>query len=690
MLKKSENLLKHLNPPQREAVSILEGPLLVLAGAGTGKTRVITFRIANMIRNGIPPKHIAGMTFTNKAAHEMRERLAGLIPDKDAKQVSLGTFHAFCAKLLRHEIEHLGFARNFTIADESDQTGILKQAIAEAGISGNGIDASIYLSLISRAKCNLRSPEDFTRLGVASGEAWGAETEVESAVSYVYEHYQKILKNQNMLDFDDLLVFVVRLWKDHPAILKKCREKYKYLLVDEYQDTNYVQFRLLKLLAGKSMNICVVGDDDQSIYGWRGAEVKNILEFPKHFPGTKKVKLEQNYRSANTILQAANSLISHNTCRHDKHLWSECGQGENLQIVTAENDGEEARYISNAIHEIIGNAPGTKYREFAVLYRSNYQSRQIEDAMRDSHLPYKLVGARSFYDRREIRDAVAYLKLIVNLKDDQSLLRILGVPPRGIGDKAIELLRKLQSSTSLSFCELLQNKDFFDEISAKAAGGASELSNCLEKWRKQFSEPGNLYMKARNFLKETGLFDGLLKIYKQKDEAERRRENVDELINSIAGFELRYGETSSLSDFLENYSLADDNDKIKDKSEDGDSVTLMTVHAAKGLEFTHVFIAGMEHNIFPHERALRDRSSEEERRLFYVALTRAKSKIVITRARQRMRYGKVSSQKPSSFLFELPEELVEKIDAEDAFQPMDTDNLQKAFASFYKTFENES
>lgn len=677
MSKIPDYILKDLNKEQTEAVSLVDGPLLVLAGAGTGKTRVITYRIANMIHYGIHPENIAGMTFTNKAAIEMRERLDRLVQKEKAKKVFLGTFHSFCCRILRKEISVEGWTSNFTIADESDQVGIIKQAINETGFSKEELDVQICLSYISRSKSNLRTSRELRN---------AAEHEIQIKALRVYERYNQILKTQNMLDFDDLLSLTVTIWKKHPEILEKYHDIYRYLLIDEYQDTNFVQFHLLKLLAGKNGNICVVGDDDQSIYGWRGADIGNILNFPKHFPGCKQVKLEQNYRSTNNILNAAHGVISRNESRYEKKLWSAHDEGEKIQIISTEDDEGEASFIANMIHGLTGSDSEVSYNSIAVLYRSNYQSRLIENAMRDSRLPYRLVGAKSFYERREIRDAVAYLKLITNPKDDQSLLRIISVPPRGIGDKAVEAMKKMQGVTFQPFTEIIEDNDILKGMSGKGSAAAKHFSSCLKSWRHRFSEPGSLSEKVNDYFKEIGFLDCFQKLYKDRSEALKRQENVYELINAIAGFESRFENAPSLTEFLEQFALYDDNDKVDNEAENAEAVTLMTVHAAKGLEFDHVFIAGLENNIFPHERSLLENMREEERRLFYVALTRAKRKVLISWSKKRMRYGKQYAQSPSEFLYEIPENLSEFIDARDTMRPMTDQEYENAFSSFFENY----
>ena len=671
MVNISKKLAATLNNEQKEAVSTIIGPLLVLAGAGTGKTRVITYRIAHMIESGISPENIAGMTFTNKAAREMRNRLAGIVPPSEAEKVFLGTFHSFCARFLRKEITALGYGKNFTIADESDQNGMIRQILAEMNIHKDLVSPTYCLSLISKTKSAMLSPLEIEIPDSATA----------SIFPQVYERYHRTLKNQNMVDFDDLILLTVKILEENPETLKEYQDKYQYLLVDEYQDTNTLQFNFLKLLAGKKMNICVVGDDDQSIYGWRGAKIENILNFPANFKGAKQIKLEQNYRSTNTILSCSNSVISCNAARHGKELWSECGEGENIKIITADTELDEAQFIADAIHDVLGKAQAMP-NDIAVLYRSNHQSRLIEDALRNARLPYRLVGSKSFYDRKEIRDAAAYLKLLVNKRDDQSLLRILGCPPRGLGDKAIETLRDMQLKTYIPMTELLVNEDFLNKIATKAATAAKELIECMDKWRITLTKDCNLTSGVLDYLKEVGYIDGLLKMYKNRDEAEKRRENVYELINAIRQYSMKTGPEATLLDFLESYSLADDNDKVDDESADGNAVTLMTVHAAKGLEFKFIYVIGVEENLFPNERSLNEGGAEEERRLFYVAMTRAKEYLTLTMTKNRMRFGMSTKPKKSRFIHELPKEMADEIDARDAFQKVSYEAMQKAFENF--------
>ncbi|MCP4179906.1 MAG: UvrD-helicase domain-containing protein [bacterium] len=674
MLKAS--LLNSLNPSQKEAVETINGPVLVLAGAGTGKTSVITYRIANLLENWISADNIIALTFTNKAAREMKERIAKLIDEESSYKLFLGTFHAFCMKVLRAEIDHLVLHSGFAIADDIDQKGILKQVIAELDFTDLEIDLNVYKSMIGKAKQDLLLPNEYYKK---------TNGYFETTIAKVYEKYQETLVNQNMLDFDDILLYTVKLWQENSKVLEKYREKYKYILVDEFQDTNVAQFNIIKLLTNPKNNICVVGDDDQSIYGWRGAQIENILDFPQYFPNTKVIKLEQNYRSTNTILDAANSFISGNKRRHSKKLWSDNGTGERIKICTTENDLGEARFVSHYIYRVMSENLDYNYKDIAILYRSNHQSRLLEQELRKDHIPYRLVGSKSFYERKEIRDAIAYIKLLANIRDNQSLFRILSVPARGLGKKFIEHLRDFQTGYSnLSLCEIFGLESFIETLSSRQKTSVNEFHTVIKKWTHQFSLPGDLANKTKFFLGEIGYLNGFQKIYKNITEAETRRENVLEFINAIAEFEDYATDSVTMTDFLETFSLSDDNDKV-DEEDGQNSVTLLTVHSAKGLEFPCVFIVGMEQNMFPHSRSLEEGDVDEERRLFYVALTRAKHKLILTNAKMRYKYGSQSYQMPSEFLAELPEELIEYTGQK--ITKVEDNFVDNAFSSFYDEFD---
>ncbi|MCP3966009.1 MAG: UvrD-helicase domain-containing protein [Lentisphaerae bacterium] len=673
-------ILKQLNPEQAEAVKTINGPVLVLAGAGTGKTRVITFRVAYMLQEGVDPSHILGLTFTNKAAQEMEERLEQLVAPELARKVTLGTFHSFCVRVLRKEIKHLGYMPNFTIADDSDQSGLLKQAAAALGYSKDHVPLSPLRSFIGRMKNKLLLPHEASKY---------AEGENDAIMARIYREYQNTLEMQNMLDFDDMLLLVYELFDKFPEVLKKYQKKYQYLLVDEYQDTNDAQFEIIKMLAGEQQNLCVVGDDDQSIYGWRGANVGNILEFPQMFRNTCEVKLEQNYRSTNKILTAANEVIAKNANRFSKNLWSGMGDGDNLLLVNTTCAEAESDFIAEFIAQEIEEKPEYSYSDFAILYRSNHLSRQIEASLRNNSIPYKMVGGQEFFQRKEIKDAVAYLKLLVNPKEDQSLLRILSIPPRGLGKKAVEMLKKYQGASMLPFTELLGHSDFISDLSSKAAKAARELHDCMKRYRKSFRVPGDLARKVSAYLSDIGYLNGLQKIYKDIDDSFKRRENIDEFINAIAQYERGCETPPTLGEYLESYALLQENDKTEDDTDDGDGVTLTTVHAAKGLEYPYVFLVALEKNIFPHERSVHEGSTDEELRLFYVALTRAKEKLIMSCSSARMYRGFDRPQIPSEFLTYIPEDLVDVCEPEDIIKTLDKASLAAGFAEIFKMLEED-
>jgi len=481
--------------------------------------------------------------------------------------------------------------------------------------------------------------------------------------------YQKRLQQMDLMDFDDLLVLVLRLWAEHPEILERHRDRFRYLLIDEYQDTNAVQFRLMATLAGDTANICAVGDDDQSIYGWRGADLRNILDFEERFPNTKVVRLEQNYRSTATILEAANAVIAQNRRRHAKRLWSERGRGEPLMLVRAETEQAEADFCADIIREMrLRERAG--YRDFAVLFRSNHQSRVLESSLRKRRIPYTLIGTRSFYQRKEILDLVSLLQAVDNPRDDLSLLRILNVPPRGIGDRTITQLKEFGRATGLPLQELMREPELLERVGAGAGTALTNFHACLEQSRAGFAEPGDLARKVETLLADSGYLDGLARLYKPREDALRRRENVFEFLNEITEFATRQSGTATLSAFLEAFALLDASDKEEQHArEQQGAVALMTVHAAKGLEFPHVLVVGLERGLFPHQRALEDGSEEEERRLFYVALTRAQQRVILTYADMRRTRGQLLRRRPSPYLADLPEDLVARHTPADALQP---------------------
>ena len=674
-----DEIFSGLNPEQAEAARTVEGPVLVLAGAGTGKTRVITYRIAGMLASGIPAEQILGLTFTNKAAREMRERLAGLVDPALAKAVTLGTFHSFCVRLLRREAVKLGYLPGFTIADESDQQGLIKQAAAELGLLPGTYSIPETMSVISNWKNQLLDARKARNQ---------AETDHEVIIGSIYEAYQERLEMQNMVDFDDMLMLVWRLFTEFPDVLKKYQERYRYLLVDEYQDTSAAQFEVVRLLAGETRNICAVGDDDQSIYSWRGADIGNILAFPEQFPGAKVIKLEQNYRSTNRILKAANAILADNARRHAKQLWSALGEGDPVEIVATPNGEEEARFAANLILQMRGADLNRKFADFAVLYRSNHLSREFETQFRNAGIPYRLVGGQEFYKRKEIKDAVAYLKLLVNPRDDQSLLRILPCPPRGLADKAVKLLKQRSLADHEPMMRQLGDPEFQTALGGKGAAQAAQLAGVFDEYKRVFAEPGGLAQKVEAYLRDTGYLDGLQKMYKDFKDAAKRRENIDEFISAVAQFEQHADSPQSLEDYLESFALLEETDRTEE-DENADAVTLSTVHAAKGLEYPVVFAVGMEHGLFPHERALEEGSEDEEKRLFYVAVTRARTKLVLTRAKLRLVRGVPHMPRGSEFLDLLDDDLAERHVPEELLTAPDPELRRKAFADIFKMLDEE-
>jgi DNA helicase-2/ATP-dependent DNA helicase PcrA len=648
------DLLSELNEPQREAVVHVDGPLLILAGAGSGKTRVLTHRAAYLIsEKRVPPYNILAVTFTNKAAKEMKNRVGELIGPR-ADLVWISTFHSLCARMLREDIAALGYKRSFTILDESDQVAAIKKCLDDLNISGDMFKPKSVLSEISSAKNELTGQEEYMA---------GARDPRTRTIAQIYEAYQGILERDNALDFDDLIMLAVRLLREHPEILGKWQDRFRYLMVDEYQDTNHAQYILVKLLASKSRNLCVVGDDDQSIYEWRGADIRNILDFERDYPDARVVKLEQNYRSTQNILDAANRVIARNKGRKEKSLWTSRGPGSMIAVYSAENERDEGRFIADEIQRL-ASAEGRKYRDFAVLYRVNAQSRAIEEVFLNRGMPYKIVGGLKFYERREIKDVLAYLRVIENPEDSLALERIINVPRRGIGDATLGIAQKFAAEAGASLYQGVELAAKSPETPNRAKNG---LVQFLELIQGLVSKKGKATVSqlVEMVLENTGYIRELER--EQTLEAEGRIENLRELLTVTQEFEARQSQnvaeneeesdgSMNIGAFLEEVSLLTDLDRA-DLSDD--SITLMTMHAAKGLEFPVVFMAGMEENVFPLARSAHDdRSLEEERRLCYVGITRAKDRLYLVHAVTRMIYGSTMVNSPSRFLGEVPEDLL--------------------------------
>ncbi len=635
-----------LNPMQQKAVKQKDGAVLILAGAGSGKTGALTVRIADMLEHGISPYNILAITFTNKAAKEMRERVDKLA-GPSAEHVWISTFHSTCVQILRREIEKLDYSRDFSIYDADDQEKVMKEVFKELNLSITDKTYTVRgaVSAISHLKEEMISWEDYAK-EVDKADMRAYKT------SRVYELYQKRLRRNNALDFDDLIYKTVLLFRTNPDVLNVYQERFKYIMVDEYQDTNTSQYELVRLLAGKYGNLCVVGDDDQSIYGWRGANIRNILDFEKDFPNAVVIKLEQNYRSTKNILTAANEVIKHNSARKDKTLWTENDTGSIIHVFRADNDIEEAVFVTEIINK---NAlKGKKYKDFAVLYRTNAQSRAIEDRFVRKGIPYRLFGGVRFYERKEIKDILAYLKLIDNSADAVAIKRIINVPKRGIGDKTVETAENAASKNGTTLFEALGCAAEYPELKSrgKKLGEFYELICSF----KQKAEELSVHELIEYVVNATGYRDELEQ--DGSDDAMMRIENIEEFASKAAEFE-KENENATLSAFLEDVALVADIDSY---SEDDDAVVLMTLHSAKGLEFPYVFMIGMEEGLFPSGRATNTgdpKELEEERRLCYVGITRAKKELFLTYARQRMQHGQFVYNAPSRFLGELPPELLD-------------------------------
>lgn len=633
-----KEILTNLNSAQIKAVETLHGPLLVVAGAGSGKTRALTHRIANLIANGISPHQILAVTFTNKAAGEMKNRIREILGAEVGMPI-VGTFHSICVQILRREIQHLGRENNFLIYDTTDQKVLMKKIFRDKKIEEKEFNPRAILSAISTAKSRLVSANQFV-----GGSRFGDLT------AEIYPIYEKKLAEANALDFDDLLLKIVELFEKFPQILEKYQEKWHFISVDEYQDTNLAQSKITNLLAEKYRNLCVIGDPDQSIYSWRGADISNIRDFKKNYSEAKIVKLEQNYRSTPTILEAANAIISRNGDRGDKKLWSKKKEGEKIFLIEMNNEHEEAEFIAAEIERKIRKT-NCFYRDCVILYRTNAQSRVIEEVFLRNGIPHRIIGGVKFYARKEIKDVLSYLKIIQNPRDDISLLRILNVPTRKIGLRTVEVLQKKANEIGGGIWDTLRNcRD--TEIPESKKEILERFVRLIENLT-DLNRRNTAAAMIKNVLGQTKLKDFWMA--EGEAEGETRVENVLELISVAAKYDA-LEPAVSLATFLEEISLLSDADQIEEKE---NAVLLMSLHAAKGLEFPIVFIVGLEQNIFPHSRSLLEpRQLEEERRLFYVGITRAMESLFLLNARQRMFFGETQMNAPSEFLKDIPEKLL--------------------------------
>ena len=644
-----------LNPQQAEAVINTEGPMLIMAGAGSGKTKVLTCRVANLLQKGVRPYRILAITFTNKAAAEMRERVNNM-SGPAAKDVWLFTFHAFCARFLRMEIDKLpGYGGNFAIYDTADSQNLIKQILKEMNLDDKRFQPSGILSRISNAKNALQDAAAFAR---QAGDFY------EQKVADIYSRYEQKLQLNNALDFDDLLMLSIKLLQENKEVREKYQDRFDYLLVDEYQDTNHAQYLLIKFLAAKHRNICVVGDADQSIYGWRGADIQNILDFEKDYPDAKVIKLEQNYRSTQIILDAANAVIENNTGRKPKNLWTENKSGADIIYFQAVDERDEARFVIEQLQNL-QRTENKKLGDMAILYRTNTQSRIFEEMLIKSGISYNMVGGLKFYERKEIKDIIAYLRVIFNPADSLSLLRIINVPKRGIGDASLAKIQAYAAANNVSLFEAVSNAAAIDGLSSRFVSKLDDLAGIIFELMNLANEAPVEDLIDR-VLRDTGYLEELEN--ERTPQAQSRIDNLHELI-SVAQEFAASEEENNLENFLAHVALVSD---IDDTELGEDAITLMTLHSSKGLEFPVVFLVGMEEGLFPHARTLMDETEiEEERRLCYVGITRAKEKLFLSSTKMRTIYGNTVTYPPSRFLQEIPARLVKTIKRQERFSALE-------------------
>lgn len=655
------DILNGLNNPQREAVTTVEGPVMVIAGAGSGKTKALTHRIAYMIQEGINPFSIMALTFTNKAAKEMKDRIMKLVDPHAARNVWMGTFHSIFARILRIEAQHLGFTPDFTIYDTDDSKQLINAILKERELDTKAYPAKYILHRISMAKSALYTPEDYCNNFEIQQQDVRANKPL---IGEIFKTYNNRLQRANAMDFDDILFYTNVLLRDFPEILYKYQQRFEYILVDEYQDTNYAQYLIIRRIAAMRENICVVGDDAQSIYGFRGANIQNILNFKNDYPEQRLIRLEQNYRSTKTIVNAANSVIDHNKDQIKKKVWSDKEEGELITVLRATSDNEEGTLVANSIFGYKMSRQ-LNNKDFAILYRTNSQSRSLEEALRKQDIRYRIYGGLSFYDRKEVKDLLAYFRVVINPHDEQALLRIINYPARGIGKTTIERLMVVADERKQAIWDVIASdeepmpKDFNSGTVNKLRNFATMIKSFQTLLNKQ-----NAIELAKHICNTVGIIKDL----KEDDTPEglSRVQNIEELLNAIMEFSDKQvdevtGEQNevTLNKFMEDVALLTDQDKEND--EDDDYVTLMTIHSAKGLEFPYVYIVGLEENLFPGIQSLSTREDlEEERRLFYVALTRAETKLVLSYAESRYRWGNLTLSEPSRFIEEIDQSLIER------------------------------
>ncbi|GGE35571.1 ATP-dependent DNA helicase PcrA [Pullulanibacillus camelliae] len=647
-----DNLFQGLNPQQKKAVQHTKGPLLLMAGAGSGKTRVLTHRIAYLlIEKEIAPWNVLAITFTNKAAKEMKERLTGLTGPL-AEDIWVSTFHSMCVRILRRDADRIGINRNFSILDTTDQVSVIKQILKEKNIDPKKFSPRAILGTISSAKNELQTAKDYGQM---------ANGPYEEVVRDVYVEYEKRLLKNHSLDFDDLIMTTIHLFKRVPESLSFYQKKFQYIHVDEYQDTNKAQYTLVKLLAERFRNLCVVGDSDQSIYKWRGADIKNILSFEKDYPDAEVILLEQNYRSTKKILEAANRVIANNYSRRPKNLWTNNTEGHPIHYYRANNEHDEGRFIAGKISELTKD--GFNFDDIAVLYRTNAQSRVVEEMLVKANIPYRMVGGIKFYERKEIKDLLAYLRLIANPDDDISFARVVNVPKRGIGAASLDKLADYALQEDLSLIQAIQEIEQ-TTVPKRAAKALVEFADQIINWSHMLD-----YLSVTDLVEEVLDKSGYREALKEEKtlESQSRLENLDEFLSVTQDFE-KNNEDKSLIAFLSELALDSDMGLEEEDTQQGEGVTLMTLHAAKGLEFPIVFLAGLEEGVFPHSRSLMEEEEmEEERRLAYVGITRAEQRLYITNAQMRTLFGHMNTNPESRFIGEIPEELIEREENERSF-----------------------
>ena len=646
-----EDFLKHLNEAQKEAVKNYQGPSLVIAGAGSGKTRVLTYRISYILKQGVKPWNILALTFTNKAASEMKERIAEMVDEESARKLWMGTFHSIFSRILRLESQATGYSKNYTIYDSVDSKNLVRKIIKELSLDEKVYKPNQVLGRISSAKNNLITSQSYSNNNQVIQQD---ENSRRPRIADIYRIYSSRCRKADAMDFDDLLLNTNILFRDHPEILKKYQDKFHYILVDEYQDTNFAQYLIVKKLSQKKRNLCVVGDDAQSIYSFRGAKIENILNFQKDFQEARLFKLEQNYRSTQTIVEAANSMIRKNENQIHKNVYSKQDEGDKIEVISSYTDTEEAYNIARSISDKI-NSEGYDYKDFAILYRTNAQSRNFEEAFRRFNLPYKVYGGISFYQRKEIKDMLAYLRLSINFRDEEALLRIINYPARGIGKTTLGKIQDYSNEHGLAVWDVLNNlEEYRIDINKNTAGKIRKFTDMIKDFSKLAAEK-DAYEAALTITEKSGIINDLKNPVTLQEQ--NKFENVQEILNGIKDFTERYEgeEVPTLEEYIQNVSLLTNADN--EGEEDINKITIMTMHSAKGLEFKNVYLAGIEEGVFPSKMSMNsDKELEEERRLFYVALTRAEEKAILSYANNRYKWGVSNKSHPSRFIYDIDPE----------------------------------